>query len=375
MPSASRVQYELARIQTFFPALTALGNSLAAERPFDGLTVGLNMHLTTLTATLVRELVLGGGRFVVAAANPATTDGGVVEYLRDIGVEVHPGTGRSDAQTPVVAASPDLVGDVGFALGDAMIAAGIRPRHGLVEITGTGVARMRAQAAHGALDFPVLNINDGRLKKAIENRHGVGEGLWSAFTTLTGQHLAGRRVRVIGYGRVGAGVAGYAKSGGAVVEVVDRDPVRRLIARFDGHVPVAPDAATNPQVVVTASGARNALSLADIGRLPEDTVLINAGHNADEIDVTGLADEATEVDHIGPRVVRYRHPKGGHVVVLGGGSPLNIVMNAGSNEPVLLHFTLLALGMRWLLAEPRPNGEVRLPPSLEQDVARLWLPT
>ncbi|MSP56541.1 MAG: hypothetical protein EXR69_13215 [Myxococcales bacterium] len=371
MPSASRVQHELARIQTFFPALTALGNRFAAERPFDGLTLGLNMHLTTLTAALVRELQLGGGRFVVAAANPATTDGGVVEYLRDIGVEVHPGTGRSDAQSPVIAAAPDLVGDVGFALGEAMIAAGTRPKHGLVEITGTGVARLRAREP---LPFPVLNINDGRLKKAIENRHGVGEGLWSAYTTLTGQHLGGRRVRVIGYGRVGAGVAGYAKAGGAVVEVVDTDPVRRLIARFDGHVPIDPGAVTRPQVVVTASGTRHALSVADIGKLPDDTVLINAGHHPDEIDVPGLAAEATEVDHIGPRVVRYRHPKGGHVVVLGGGSPLNIVMNAGSNEPVLLHFTLLALGMRWLLQAERPNGENKLPAVLEQEVARLWLP-
>ncbi len=371
MPSASRVQYELARIQTFFPALSLLGNRLAAERPFDGLTIGLNMHLTTLTATLVRELMLGGGRFVVAAANPATTDGAVVEYLRDLGVDVHAGTGRSDAQSPVIAAAPHLVGDVGFGLGDAMVASRYVPRLGLVEITGTGVARMRG---HSGLQFPVLNINDGRLKKAIENRHGVGEGLWQAFTALTGQHLAGRRVRVIGYGRVGAGVAAYARSGGAVVEVVDTDPVRRLIARFDGHVPVDAEAVTRPQVVVTASGAKGALTLAEMAILPEDAVLINAGHNPDEIDVTALADEASEVDHIGPRVVRYRHPKGGHLVVLGGGSPLNIVMNAGSNEPVLLHFTLLALGLRWLVEAPRPNGENRLPPDLEQQVARLWLP-
>ena len=52
MPNASRVYNELARIQTFFPALTALGDGFAAERPWEGLTIGLNMHLTTLTATL-----------------------------------------------------------------------------------------------------------------------------------------------------------------------------------------------------------------------------------------------------------------------------------------------------------------------------------
>lgn len=371
MPSASRVHNELARIQTFFPAFTALGNSLAAERPWEGLTIGLNMHLTTLTATLLRELALGGGKLVVSAANPATTDGGVVEYLRGIGVEVHAGTGRKDGQSPIVAARPDIAADVGFALGEAMIAAKYQPRYGMVEITGSGITRLRACEP---VPFPVLNINDGRLKRAVENRHGVGEGLWQAYTALTGQHLAGRRVRVIGYGRVGAGVAAYAKMGGAVVEVIDKDPVRRLIARFDGHVPVEADAPTRPQVVVTASASSGTLSLAQIGRLPEDTVLINAGHNPDEIDVAGLAAESPEVDHIGPQVVRYRHPRGGHVILLGGGSPLNIVMNAGSNEPVLLHFTLLALGLRWLHEAPRPAGENKLPGHLEQEVARLWLP-
>lgn len=371
MANTTRVQYELARIQTFFPALTALGNRFAATRPWDGLTVGLNMHLTTLTATLVRELMLGGGRFVVAAANPATTDGGVVEYLRDLGVKVHTGSGRSDAQREVAAAAPDLVADVGFALGDELVRARHVPRCGLVEITGTGVQRMRA---HASLPFAALNINDGRLKSAIENRHGVGEGLWQAYTALTGQHLAGRRVRVIGYGRVGAGVAAYARAGGAIVEVVDTDPVRQLIARFDGHLPVPAEGATRPQVVVTASGAAHALTLAQMTGLAEDAVLMNAGHGPDEMDIAALADEATEVDHIGPRVVRYRHPAGNHVVVLGGGSPLNIVMNAGSNEPVLLHFTLLALGLRWLAQEARAPGEHALPDALEAEVARLWLP-
>lgn len=371
MANTTRVQYELARIQTFFPALAALGNRFAATRPFEGLTVGLNMHLTTLTATLVRELMLGGGTFQVAAANPATTDGGVVEYLRDLGVRVHTGSGRTDAQSGVAAARPDLVADVGFALGDELLRARVTPRLGLVEITGSGVQRLRS---HAALPFAALNINDGRLKFAIENRHGVGEGLWQAYTALTGQHLAGRRVRVIGYGRVGAGVAAYAKAGGAVVEVVDTDPVRQLIARFDGHLPVAPGAPTRPQVVVTASGTPGALTLAGMTGLAEDAVLMNAGHSPDEMDVAALADEATEVDHIGPRVVRYRHPAGHHVVVLGGGSPLNIVMNAGSNEPVLLHFTLLALGLRWLAAETRAPGEHALPAELEAETARLWLP-
>ena len=70
---SSRVRSELSRLDAFFPILSGLGNRWAATRPWEGMTVGLHLHLTSITAGLVRELVLGGGRWVLSAANPATT--------------------------------------------------------------------------------------------------------------------------------------------------------------------------------------------------------------------------------------------------------------------------------------------------------------
>ena len=60
-PRAARVAAELTRMQAFFPIMQLLGNRLAATRPFDGCTVGMSAHLTTHTAALVQELMLGGG--------------------------------------------------------------------------------------------------------------------------------------------------------------------------------------------------------------------------------------------------------------------------------------------------------------------------
>src|SRR4051812_23547893 len=113
----TRVLAELGRIDTFFPILSTLGDRWAAARPWEGLTIGLHLHLTTLTATVVRELVLGGGRWICSAANPATTDPGVVAFLRDLEVEVHSGGGIDDGIVATVDAEPDLFADVGFALG------------------------------------------------------------------------------------------------------------------------------------------------------------------------------------------------------------------------------------------------------------------
>lgn len=367
MPSAAaRVAAELSRIQTFFPLLSRLGNRWAVSRPWEGRTVALHLHLTTLTCALVRELTLGGGRWIVSAANPATTDLGVVETLRDMGLTVHSAGGRDDGVEQTLDEEPELFADVGFQLGARAVARGDRPRAG-VEITRSGVARMRALAP---LPFPVLNINDGRLKPAVENRHGVGEGLWQAFTTLTGRHLAGTRVGVVGYGPVGAGVAAYARAGGAVVEVFDQDPVRRLIAHYDGFTtPADPTMLRRVQVIVTATGQRGALDRERLSHVRDGAILLNAGHGADEIDVQGLAEEAEGVDHVGPRVVRYRLSGGRHLVVLGGGNPLNIVLNSGSQEPVLLHFALLGLGLEWLTRHEPAPGEVQVPDEIEAEAA------
>jgi adenosylhomocysteinase len=365
MDSTTRVAAELARIQTFFPILPLLGNRWAASRPWDGRTVALHLHLTTLTASLVRELVLGGGSWIVSAANPGTTDPGVVAWLRELGVSVYSGGGRKDALAGTVDAEPDLFADVGFQLGSYFLTRGYNPRGG-VEITRSGISRIRELA----LPFPVMNINDGKLKPAIENRHGVGESLWQAFTQLTGKHLAGNRVTVIGYGPVGAGVAAYARAGGAAVEVMERDPVRRLIAHYDGYVtPSQPEMVRRAQVIVTAGGTRHALPVSVLKEARDGVVVINAGHGSDEIDIEGMNAVAEGVDVIGPQLVRYRMPNGRHVVVLGAGNPLNIVMNSGSQEPVLLHFAVLGLALEWLTRNSPEAGEVALPPSIEEEAA------
>jgi adenosylhomocysteinase len=365
-----RVRGELSRIDAFFPVLAALGNRWAAARPWDGLTVALNLHLTTLTLALVRELVLGGGRWVVNAANPATTDPGVVTALRELGVEVWTGRAREDGLDAVVKARPLLFGDVGFALGDALLRDEQRPRGG-VEITRSGVSRLRAIAD---LPFPVLNINDGRLKPAIENRHGVGEGLWQAFTALTGCHVAGRRVLVVGYGPVGAGVAAYARAGGASVEVVELSAIGRLAAHYDGFpVPALGPALARCQIVVTATGAQRVIGRDALARLADGAILLNAGHGPDEIAVGDLARGAASVDHVGPHVVRYRTEAGRTLTVLAAGNPLNIVMNSGSHEPVLLHFAVLGLGLQWLAEHDLPPGESLVPAELEEQAAEAAL--
>lgn len=371
MPNATaRVSAELGRIDAFFPVLQSLGTSWAATRPFEGLTIGVHLHLTTITLALIRELVLGGGRWVISAANPATTDPGVVDYLRDLGLEVHSGRGAKDGIAQTVAARPDLFADVGFALGSALLDDGQCPRAG-VEITQSGVSALRARLP---LPFPVLNINDGRLKPAVESRRGVGEGLWPAFTQLTGMHLSGRMVLVVGYGPVGAGVAAFARAAGATVEVAENDSVRRLIAHYDGFATTdAVPALKRARIVVTATGKPGTLGASELSVVPDGSIVLSAGHGGDEIDTRWLRTHTIMTDQIGDHVVRYTLPGDRRITVIADGHPLNIVMNSGSPEPVLLHFVLLGLGLEQMARDAHEPGEVPLSTELEIRAAKAAL--
>lgn len=370
---AARAAAEISRINAFFPILPGLGNRWAATRPFEGMTIGISAHLTTIAGSLIRELILGGGTWAVCGVSEATTDHAVVDLLRDSGVHVYTAGSRKDAMLQVLDHHPTLLADVGADLLATLIrrrpeqAAEVR---GAVAVTKSGVDQMRGLS----LPFGVMNINDSRLKEAVENRHGVGEGLWHAVQALTGMHLSGRRVGVVGYGPVGRGVAAYARAAGAAVEVIEIDPVRRLVAHYDGYpTPGLEECLGRVRILVTSTGRKAVVRVDQLRNSRDGVVLVNAGHGGDEIDVEGIRKAAVIVDHVADHVVRYGIESGPSVVVLAEGHPLNIVTNAGSPEPVLLHFAMLGLTLEWLTRHAIPAGEHPALPAIENEAAELAL--
>jgi len=371
--TAAATAAEISRINTFFPLMPRLGNRWASRRPFEDLTVAVNAHLTSLTAVLLGELALGGGRWVVTAANTATTDLGVVNWLREQGVAVYTGGDLRNRHLAALDHEPVLIADVGFELCSTLLSQRrdqVADLLAAVEITRTGVTRFRQL---DRLPFGVVNLNDGRLKPSIENRH-VGEGLWDSVREITGMHLAGRTVAVVGYGPVGQGIAKYARAAGSVVAVVDKDPVQRLVAHYDGFAtPTLGEAVAQAEILVTATGVSGAIKLDTLRGARSGLVLVNAGHGGDEIDVAGLPEVSERAVDFGRLCTRYRLPGGAWLSVLGQGHPLNIVTNAGSPEPVLLHFATMGLTLEWLVSNRVTPGEHALPPSIEDEVATLAL--
>ncbi len=98
----------------------------------------------------------------------------------------------------------------------------LTPTLGACELTRSGVPRY--EHAHR----PVFIVDDSRIKR-IETTLGTGESFFRAMTQLGWDDVQGRRLLVIGYGKVGKGVVHYARLKGMKVMVADiEDKVNEL---------------------------------------------------------------------------------------------------------------------------------------------------
>src|SRR3989441_12993645 len=102
------------------------------------------------------------------------------------------------------------------------------------EETTTGVIRLKALEADGALGFPIIAVNEAKTKHLFDNRYGTGQSTIDGIIRATNVLLAGQRFVVAGYGWVGRGVASRARRMGPHVIITEVDPMRALEAAVDG---------------------------------------------------------------------------------------------------------------------------------------------
>jgi adenosylhomocysteinase len=279
---------ELEWIAWTTPITTSLGAALQGS-DFRGRTVACRQHILADTIPILAPFVEAGARVRLASCNADSTDDRAVAHLTSIGVEVRARTGMSAGELDetlawLVSEPADALCDMGGDLIAAAAAAGHRPA-GALEATTTGLHRLEGLQ----IPFPVLDWNGIALKDLIHNRHHVGVETWPAFSAITGLALYGREVIVVGFGPVGQGVAARARDLGAVVTVVDLDPVRLVQAQHDGcRVAEMAVALRTASVVVTATGFDGVLGEQQLAEVADGAILLNVGHSDREIDVAWL---------------------------------------------------------------------------------------
>ena len=226
------------------PVLTAIRERFAAEQPLAGYRISACLHVTTETANLMRTLKAGGADVVLCASNPLSTQDDAAAALVeefDISVFAIKGEDNDTYYQHIEAAvdhKPQLTMDDGADVIGVLHTARREQLGDIIagmEETTTGVIRLKAMEADGALAFPVIAVNDARTKHFFDNRYGTGQSTIDGIIRATNVLLAGKRFVVAGYGWVGRGVALRARGMGAHVIVCEVDPMRALEALMDGY--------------------------------------------------------------------------------------------------------------------------------------------
>jgi adenosylhomocysteinase len=367
------------------PTLRLLRERFERERPLAGLTLACCLHVTTETANLARTLVAGGAEVYLCASNPLSTqDATAASLVDDYGVHVFARHGE-DSDTyyahlrECLSAGPDITMDDGADLVSTMHTEYpelLKTVLGSTEETTTGVIRLRAMEADGALKIPVIAVNDADTKHLFDNRYGTGQSTLDGILRATNTLIAGSVFVVAGYGWCGHGVAARAKGQGASVVVTEVDPVRALEAVMDGfRVMPMDEAAPLGDIFVTVTGNRDVITLEHFDAMKDGAIVANAGHFNVEVQVEELQAYVTKRREIRPNLVEYTLPKGHSVFVLGEGRLVNLAAAEGHPAKVMdLSFCGQALAAEYL---KKTTGLARrvhtLPAEVDSQIAALKL--
>ena len=369
------------------PVLRAIRERFENENPLAGLRVSACLHVTTETANLMRTLQAGGAEVVLAASNPLSTQDDVAASLvvhDEIPVYAIKGE-DNDTYYDHLKAALDHRPQVTMDDGADLVGLLHKSRRELLENviggteeTTTGVIRLRAMANEGALQFPVIAVNDSKTKHLFDNRYGTGQSTMDGIIRATNILIAGRTIVVAGYGWCSRGIAMRAHGLGANVIVTEIDPMKALEAVMDGfRVMPMEQAAEVGDIFVSATGNLHVFDVHHFERMNSGAFVCNSGHFNVEINIDGLR----EISKGDPRLVRpfveeYALKKGGVIYVLSEGRLINLAAAEGHPASVMdMSFANQALGAEYMLlnaANLIPNVYT-IPTDVDNEIARLKL--
>jgi len=294
---------KIAWVKRHMPILNAIEERFQKEQPFLGKRIALSIHLETKTAYLAQVFASGGAEVHVTGSNPMSTKDEAVAALIDSGIATYAIHGASKEAyegflKATLKSEPHIVIDDGGDLVQELhgnLAAYATQVIGACEETTSGVMRARARQKNGALNFPVLAINDANCKYLFDNRYGTGQSTFDGIMRTTNLVVAGKTIVIAGYGWCGKGCAMRAKGLGAKVIITEINPVKALEAKMDGFdiLPME-QAASVGDIFITATGCCEVLTPRHFALMKQDAIVSNTGHFDKEIDIAGLKEMAID---------------------------------------------------------------------------------
>jgi adenosylhomocysteinase len=413
---------EIGMAEIEMPGLMAIREEYAQAQPLKGARIAGSLHMTIQTAVLIETLVALGAEVRWVSCNIFSTQDHAAAAIAKAGVSVfaHKGetlqeywdftdrmmdwpggqtpnmilddggdatmyilTGAKAETDPSILSKPGneeeeiffatikkrLAKSPGFF---SKIRAAIR---GVSEETTTGVMRLYQLHEKGELPFPAINVNDSVTKSKFDNKYGTRESLVDAIRRGTDVMLAGKVAIVCGYGDVGKGSAASLQGAGARVLVTEVDPICALQAAMDGfEVVTLEDAAHRADVVVSATGNKDIITVDAMRAMKDMAIVCNIGHFDNEIDVAGLRN--FKWTNVKPQVDIVELSSGKRIILLSEGRLVNLgnatghpsfVMSASFSNQTLAQIEL------WTNGKNLEHKVHVLPKRLDEKVAELHL--
>jgi len=368
------------------PVLRMIRERFAKERPLAGIRLSACLHVTTETANLAQTLHAGGADLVLTASNPLSTQDDVAASLVthfEIPVFAIKGEDHVTYYRHINAAldhQPHMTMDDGADLVSTLHKERrelLKNMVGGTEETTTGVIRLRAMAADGALAFPVIAVNDAMTKHLFDNRYGTGQSTIDGIIRATNVLLAGKNFVVAGYGWCGRGLAMRARGMGANVIVAEVNPLPALEAVMDGYrvMPMG-EAAKIGDFFCTVTGDLNVIDRHHFEAMKDGAIVCNSGHFNVEVNIPALEDMSVDKRLVRPFVEQYELKDGRRVNLLAEGRLINLAAAEGHPASVMdMSFANQALAAEYMVqnADKLENKVYSVPEEIDHEIARLKL--
>lgn len=406
------------------PGLMSIRKKYAAAKPLQGARITGSLHMTIQTAVLIETLVALGADVRWASCNIFSTQDHAAAAIAETGVPVFAWKGETleeywwctlQALSFPGNLGPHLIVDDG---GDATLLVHkgfyaednpklldvtpanreekvvldllkevlsfdnrkwhntVKGLKGVSEETTTGVHRLYQMMAQKELLIPAINVNDSVTKSKFDNLYGCRESLADGIKRATDVMIAGKVVCVLGYGDVGKGCARSMAGYGARVIVTEIDPICALQAAMEGfEVTTLEEALKVSNIFVTTTGNKDVITLEDMLKMKDQSIVCNIGHFDNEIQVERLdAHKGIKKINIKPQVDKYVFENGNAIFILAEGRLVNLGCATGHPSFVMSNsFSNQTLAQLDLWQKDYEIGVYRLPKYLDEEVARLHL--
>ena len=378
---------EILIAETEMPGLIALRKEFKGKKPLKGARILGCLHMTIQTAVLIETLVELGAEVRWSSCNIFSTQDHAAAAIAKAGIPVYAWKGETEEEywwciKQTIEAKKDwkpnmLLDDGGdlTALMHQDYKNLLKSVKGVSEETTTGIKALKKMETEKKLLIPAINVNDSVTKSKFDNLYGCRESLVDGIKRATDVMMSGKIAIVAGFGDVGKGSAASLRQSGARVMVTEADPICALQAAMEGYEVVLMDEAiSKADLVVTATGNKDIVTVDHMRKMKDFSILCNIGHFDNEIQVSALKNyKWTEIK---PQVHQIEFPDKKRILLLAEGRLVNLgcatghpsfVMSASFTNQTIAQIEL------WKNSDKYEKKVYVLPKHLDEKVAMLHL--